>query len=32
MYMDRTESLVIDDMLAGIDGGNTGAGSAYGVF
>ena len=32
LYLDRTESLVIDDMLAGINGGNTGAGSAYGIF
>ena len=32
LYLDRTTSLVIDDMLAGIDGGNTGAGSAYGIF
>ena len=32
LYLDRSTSLVIDDMLAGIDGGNTGAGSAYGIF
>ena len=32
MYLDRTESLVIDDMLAGLNGGNTGAGAAYGLF
>ena len=32
LYLDRTFSLAVDDFLAGIDGGNTGAGSAYGVF
>ena len=32
MFLDRTEALAIDDMLAGLDGNNTGAGSAYGVF
>ena len=32
MYLSRASSLSIDDMLAALDGGNTGAGSAYGVF
>ena len=35
MFLDRTEALAIDDMLAGLDGGSNnggGAGSAYGVF
>ena len=32
MYLSRESSLSIDDMLAALDGGNTGAGSAYGVF
>jgi hypothetical protein len=32
MYLSRVSSLSIDDMLAALDGGNTGAGSAYGVF
>jgi hypothetical protein len=32
MYLSRESSLAIDDMLAALDGGNTGAGSAYGVF
>ena len=32
MFLNRTEALAIDDMLAGLDGNNTGAGSAYGVF
>jgi hypothetical protein len=32
LYLDRDTTLEVDDFLAGIDGGNTGAGSAYGVF
>ena len=32
LYLNRDTALVFDDMLAGLDGGNTGAGSAYGVF
>ena len=32
MFLNRTSALAMDDMLAAIDGGNAGAGSAYGVF
>jgi len=32
MYVNRDTSLKIDDMLAGLDGGSAGSGSAYGVF
>ena len=32
LFLNRTTALAFDDMLAGLDGGNTGAGSAYGVF
>jgi hypothetical protein len=32
LFLNRTTALAVDDMLAGLDGGNTGAGSAYGVF
>jgi hypothetical protein len=32
LFLDRNMNLAFDDMLAGINGGNTGAGSAYGVF
>ena len=32
MYLDRDASLAVDDMLAGLDGGSAGSGSAYGVF
>lgn len=32
LFLNRKTSLAFDDMLAGINGGNAGAGSAYGVF
>ena len=32
LFLNRTTALAFDDMLAGLDGGNTGAGSAYGIF
>ena len=32
MYLRRSASLKIDDMLAGLNGNNAGAGSAYGLF
>jgi len=32
LFLDRTTNLAFDDMLAGLNGGNTGAGSAYGIF
>ena len=32
LFVNRTTALAFDDMLAGINGGNAGAGSAYGVF
>ena len=32
LFLDRNMNLAFDDMLAGINGGNAGAGSAYGVF
>jgi len=32
MFLDRDQALLIDDMLAAQNGGNAGAGSAYGVF
>ena len=32
LYLNRTESLAMDDMLAGLDGSSAGSGSAYGVF
>ena len=32
LFLNRATALAFDDMLAGLDGGNTGAGSAYGVF
>ena len=32
LFLNRTTALAFDDMLAGLDGGNAGAGSAYGVF
>ena len=32
LFLGRDANLVIDDMLAGLDGGSTGSGSAYGVF
>ncbi len=32
MYLSRASALAIDDMLAGLNGGNTGAGAAYGMF
>ncbi len=32
LFVNREIALAFDDMLAGLDGGNTGAGSAYGVF
>ena len=32
LFLNRKTALAFDDMLAGLDGGNTGAGSAYGVF
>ena len=32
MFLNRTAALAMDDMLAAIDGGNAGNGSAYGVF
>ena len=32
LFLNRETSLTIDDMLAGLNGGNTGAGSAYGLF
>ena len=32
LFLNRTTALAFDDMLAGLDGGNQGAGSAYGVF
>jgi len=32
LFLNRETSLTIDDMLAGLNGGNAGAGSAYGLF
>ena len=32
LFLNRLTSLAFDDMLAGINGGNNGAGSAFGVF
>ena len=32
LFLDRTTNLAFDDMLAGLNGGNTGSGSAYGIF
>ena len=32
LFLNRTTALAFDDMLAGINGGNAGAGSAYGIF
>ena len=32
LFLDRGTNLAFDDMLAGLDGGSTGSGSAYGVF
>ena len=32
LFLNRTTALAFDDMLAGLNGGNAGAGSAYGVF
>ena len=32
LFLNRVTALAFDDMLAGLDGGNAGAGSAYGVF
>ena len=32
LFLNRTTALAFDDMLAGINGGNAGAGSAFGVF
>jgi hypothetical protein len=32
LFLNRATSLDFDDMLAAVDGGNTGAGSAYGLF
>ena len=32
LFLQRQTSLDFDDMLAGLNGGNTGAGSAYGLF
>lgn len=32
LFLDRTTNLAFDDMLAGLNGGNAGAGSAYGIF
>tara|TARA_B110000858_G_scaffold170352_1_gene200095 strand:+ start:626 stop:1996 length:1371 start_codon:yes stop_codon:yes gene_type:complete len=32
LFVNREIALAFDDMLAGLDGGNTGAGSAFGVF
>jgi len=32
LFLNRKTALAFDDMLAGLDGGNSGAGSAYGVF
>ena len=32
MYLGRDSSLAVDDMLASLDGGSAGSGSAYGVF
>ena len=32
LFLDRATNLAFDDMLAGLDGGSTGSGSAYGVF
>ena len=32
LFLNRVTALAFDDMLAGLDGGNSGAGSAYGVF
>jgi len=32
LFLNRTTALAFDDMLAGLNGGNTGAGSAYGIF
>ena len=32
LFLDRDANLYIDDLLAGLDGGSAGSGSAYGVF
>jgi hypothetical protein len=32
LFLDRATNLAFDDMLAGLDGGSQGSGSAYGVF
>ena len=32
LFLNRNTALAFDDMLAALDGGNAGAGSAYGVF
>ena len=32
LFLNRTTALAFDDMLAGLNGGNAGAGSAYGIF
>jgi len=32
LFLNRNEALAVDDMLAGLPGSNTGAGSGYGVF
>jgi len=32
LFLDRNTNLDFDDMLAGLNGGNSGAGSAYGLF
>ena len=32
LFLNRQTSLDFDDMLAGLNGGNTGAGAAYGLF
>ena len=32
LFLDRGTNLAFDDMLAGLDGGSQGSGSAYGVF
>ncbi len=32
LFLDRNTNLEFDDMLAGLNGGNEGAGSAYGLF
>ena len=32
LFLDRDANLYVDDLLAGLDGGSAGSGSAYGVF